>query len=98
VAALLLALVRGYQLLISPYFAGSCRFLPSCSAYASEAIRVHGAARGTWLAMCRLGRCHPGCRAGFDPVPPAVPRRRSVRRLAALSASIGRRLAVRFSR
>ena len=64
-----LALLRGYKLFISQYFAGSCRFLPSCADYASEAIARHGVARGSWLAAKRLVRCHPLCRAGHDPVP-----------------------------
>jgi putative membrane protein insertion efficiency factor len=64
-----LGLVRGYQLLISSYFTGSCRFLPSCSEYAAVAIERHGLARGCWLAARRLARCHPLCEAGHDPVP-----------------------------
>jgi len=68
-AKLLIRLVRGYQLLLSPYFGGSCRFLPTCSCYAIEAIETHGALRGSWLALRRLGRCHPLGRSGFDPVP-----------------------------
>ena len=66
---LALALIRGYKILISPYFTGSCRFLPSCSAYAAEAIDRHGVVRGGWLAARRLMRCHPLCTAGHDPVP-----------------------------
>jgi uncharacterized protein len=64
-----LRLVRGYQVLFSPYFAGSCRFLPSCSEYAVIAIDRHGVLRGSWLAARRLMRCHPLCAAGHDPVP-----------------------------
>jgi hypothetical protein len=66
---LLLRLLRLYKVLISPYFAGSCRFLPSCADYAAEAISHHGAFRGSWLAARRLARCHPLCEAGYDPVP-----------------------------
>jgi putative membrane protein insertion efficiency factor len=66
---LALALLRGYKYFISPYFAGSCRFLPSCADYAAEAITRHGVARGGWLAARRLVRCHPLCVAGHDPVP-----------------------------
>jgi putative membrane protein insertion efficiency factor len=68
VAVALLAL-RGYKTLISPYFRGSCRFLPSCSDYAAEAIRLHGVLRGSWLALARLSRCHPLGKSGYDPVP-----------------------------
>jgi hypothetical protein len=64
-----LVLLRGYKILISPYFRGSCRFLPSCADYAAEAIERHGAVRGIWLAAKRLVRCHPLCAAGHDPVP-----------------------------
>jgi uncharacterized protein len=64
-----LLLLRTYKLLISPYFAGSCRFLPSCADYAAEAITVHGLLAGSWLAARRLARCHPFCEAGHDPVP-----------------------------
>lgn len=65
-----LLLVRGYQLLLSPFAGGACRFEPSCSAYAMEAITEHGLARGGWLAIRRVARCHPLSRPGFDPVPP----------------------------
>lgn len=68
-AKLLIALIRLYQLTLSPFLGGACRFLPSCSAYAIEAIEVHGALRGSILAARRLSRCHPLGRAGVDPVP-----------------------------
>ena len=61
--------LRAYKVLISPYFAGSCRFLPSCADYAAEAIATHGVIPGSWLAAKRLARCHPLCAAGHDPVP-----------------------------
>lgn len=64
-----LALLRCYKLLISPYFAGSCRFLPSCSDFAREAVVQHGVVRGTWLTARRLARCHPLGASGYDPVP-----------------------------
>jgi putative membrane protein insertion efficiency factor len=66
---LLAGIVRGYQLLVSPLLPPSCRFTPSCSQYAREAIMRHGAVRGTWLAARRLVRCHPFHPGGFDPVP-----------------------------
>ncbi len=66
----LLWLIRGYQAGISPGLGTLCRFEPSCSRYAYEAIERHGALRGSWLAARRLGRCHPGTPGGYDPVPP----------------------------
>jgi len=69
-ATALRILIRGYQLLISPLFPASCRYHPTCSSYAHEAVLVHGALRGGWLAAKRLGRCHPWGGSGFDPVPP----------------------------
>ena len=65
----LIFLIRAYRWLLSPLLGPACRFEPSCSAYAEEALRRHGAARGSWLAIKRLGRCHPLCRGGIDPVP-----------------------------
>ncbi|RCV55130.1 membrane protein insertion efficiency factor YidD [Marinitenerispora sediminis] len=62
--------IRGYQRFISPLFPPVCRFYPSCSAYAVEALRVHGALRGLWLTVRRIGRCHPFHPGGIDPVPP----------------------------
>jgi uncharacterized protein len=69
--AVLRGLIRAYQLLISPLLPPSCRYEPSCSHYAAEAIAVHGSLRGSWLALCRLLRCHPWGGSGYDPVPPA---------------------------
>ena len=69
-AWLLMLAIKGYRLVISPLLRPSCRFYPSCSAYALEAIEVHGALRGSWLAVRRLGRCHPFHAGGLDPVPP----------------------------
>jgi uncharacterized protein len=66
---LLVLLVRGYQVSLSPLLPASCRYYPSCSAYAIEALEKHGAARGSWLAMRRIARCHPFRPGGFDPVP-----------------------------
>jgi putative membrane protein insertion efficiency factor len=65
------ALVRGYQLFISPVMPMSCRYTPSCSAYAAEAVIRHGALRGGWMALKRIGRCHPWGGWGYDPVPEA---------------------------
>jgi len=61
--------VRGYQLVLSPIFGGACRYYPSCSAYAIEALERHGALRGGWMAIRRIARCHPFRPGGFDPVP-----------------------------
>jgi len=63
------AVIRGYQLFLSPLLPPSCRFTPSCSQYALEAVTRHGALRGSWLAARRLARCHPFHPGGFDPVP-----------------------------
>ena len=61
--------VRAYRLLLSPWLGLNCRYQPTCSAYALEALEKHGAIRGTWLAMRRIARCHPGAGSGYDPVP-----------------------------
>ncbi len=61
--------VRVYQIVLSPIFGGACRYYPSCSAYAIEALDKHGAWRGGWMALRRIGRCHPFRPGGFDPVP-----------------------------
>ncbi len=61
--------VRAYRLVISPWLGANCRYRPSCSAYALEALEKHGAIRGAWLATRRIVRCHPGGGSGYDPVP-----------------------------
>ena len=66
---LLIALVRGYRLLLSPWLGSACRFEPTCSVYALQALETHGATRGSYLTLRRLGRCHPWCEGGLDPVP-----------------------------
>ncbi|MBM3817704.1 MAG: membrane protein insertion efficiency factor YidD [Acidimicrobiia bacterium] len=68
-AALVLALLRGYKLLISQLFGGCCRYYPSCADYMRDAIEIHGAGRGVWLGLRRLCRCHPLGSHGVDPVP-----------------------------
>jgi putative membrane protein insertion efficiency factor len=73
-ARALMALVRGYRLVLSPWLGNSCRFEPSCSSYSLAALERHGAIAGTALTIGRLGRCHPWCAAGFDPVPEHLPR------------------------
>jgi putative membrane protein insertion efficiency factor len=70
VALVLVWLVRGYQVLISPLLGPTCRYYPSCSAYAVEALQRFGPARGTWLTLRRLSRCHPWSPGGVDHVPP----------------------------
>ncbi|CAA9328514.1 MAG: Membrane protein insertion efficiency factor YidD [uncultured Frankineae bacterium] len=70
-ARVLHAAVRAYQLWISPLLGPHCRFAPSCSAYAAQALQTHGAGRGTWLALRRIARCHPFHPGGHDPVPVA---------------------------
>jgi uncharacterized protein len=67
----LIGLLRAYRFAISPLYGQVCRYHPSCSAYALEAVTVHGSVKGTWLAARRLARCHPWARGGYDPVPPA---------------------------
>ena len=66
---ILLALLRGYKWVLSPMFPPSCRYVPSCSEYAAEAVERHGTLRGAAMAIGRLLRCHPFARGGFDPVP-----------------------------
>jgi putative membrane protein insertion efficiency factor len=68
-ARLLVVLVRGYRRFVSPLLGPRCRFAPTCSAYAVEAVTVHGAVRGSWLAVRRIARCHPFHPGGHDPVP-----------------------------
>lgn len=69
-SAALRGAVRGYQLILSPLLPPSCRYLPTCSDYAVEALACHGVLRGGGLALCRLARCHPWGGSGYDPVPP----------------------------
>ncbi len=68
-ARMLIALLRAYRYLLSPWWGNQCRFSPTCSEYALEAIRRHGAWRGAGLALRRIARCHPWQPGGFDPVP-----------------------------
>lgn len=72
---ILVALIRVYQYTISPLLGPKCRFYPSCSNYALEALQVHGVLRGSWLAIRRLSKCHPLHPGGNDPVPPLSPRK-----------------------
>lgn len=65
----LMALVRAYRFFLSPWLGSACRFEPTCSAYALQALAQHGAAAGSYLTLRRLGRCHPWCAGGHDPVP-----------------------------
>ncbi len=67
---LLIILVRSYRLLLSPLLGSHCRFYPSCSCYALQALETHGVARGLWLSGARLLRCHPWHPGGYDPIPP----------------------------
>lgn len=65
---ILIAAFRGYQYFISPFFPPACRFIPTCSQYAIDAVTKHGAWRGLLLTLWRIARCHPWCRGGYDPV------------------------------
>jgi putative membrane protein insertion efficiency factor len=69
----LITLVRGYRLLLSPWLGSGCRFEPTCSAYSLQALEKHGAAVGTYMTLHRLARCHPFCEGGHDPVPDRAP-------------------------
>ncbi len=73
IRAVLLWLLRFYRAAISPWLGNVCRFEPSCSRYATACIECHGALRGSWLTLKRLGRCHPFHPGGYDPPPPIAP-------------------------
>ncbi|HNZ48241.1 MAG TPA: membrane protein insertion efficiency factor YidD [Candidatus Hydrogenedentes bacterium] len=68
---ILILMIRGYQKWISPLLGSHCRFVPSCSQYAIDALRVHGTLKGGFLTLWRLLRCQPLCKGGYDPVPPS---------------------------
>lgn len=74
IKTLLIHLVKGYRLLLSPWLGSSCRFEPTCSAYSLQALQTHGAAAGSYMTLARLARCHPWCAGGSDPVPTEKPR------------------------
>ena len=78
VSGFLLLLLLGYKRFISPMLPRCCRFTPTCSAYAAEAIMVHGPFKGVLLAAGRLLRCQPFCKGGYDPVPPRKPQNRGI--------------------
>jgi hypothetical protein len=68
IKAILIFVVKGYRLILSPWLGSSCRFTPTCSAYALEALQTYDAAKGSYLTLRRLARCHPWCEGGHDPV------------------------------
>jgi putative membrane protein insertion efficiency factor len=70
ITSILILPVKLYQILISPYFPASCRHVPTCSQYAIEALKTHGAIKGIWFATKRILHCHPWGTSGYDPVPP----------------------------
>jgi putative membrane protein insertion efficiency factor len=72
--SLLIGIVRAYRTFLSPWLGSSCRFEPTCSIYALQALQSHGAAAGAYLAATRIARCHPWCDGGLDPVPDTPPR------------------------
>jgi hypothetical protein len=71
--SIVIFMIRGYQWLLSPLLGNNCRFHPTCSEFAIEAMRTQGLLRGLWLSARRIGRCHPWGGAGHDPVPPRRP-------------------------
>lgn len=75
-AVVLRSIIKVYQTVISPLLGPNCRYYPSCSAYALDAIECHGACRGGWMAARRIARCHPWHPGGYDPVPAAAPKAR----------------------
>ena len=68
-----IGILKAYKLVLSPLLPSACRFSPTCSVYMMEAVKVHGVGRGVWLGLKRLGRCHPFCEGGYDPVPQDTP-------------------------
>ena len=74
IKTLLISLVKGYRLLLSPWLGSACRFEPTCSAYSLQALQTHGAAAGSYMTLARLARCHPWCAGGHDPIPTEKPR------------------------
>ena len=72
--SLLMGVVKAYRIFLSPWLGSSCRFEPTCSVYALQALQAHGAGVGSYLTIARLGRCHPWCAGGADPVPGEPPR------------------------
>lgn len=70
---LLIGLIKAYRLLLSPWLGSSCRFEPTCSVYALQALQRFGATKGSYLMLRRIGRCHPWCDGGLDPIPEASP-------------------------
>lgn len=71
IKTVLIAPIRFYRYFLSPWLGWSCRFTPTCSLYTIEALETHGALKGLWLGIKRIGRCHPWCKGGHDPVPEA---------------------------
>ena len=69
IQSFLIGVVKAYRLLLSPWLGSACRFEPTCSVYSIQALETHGAAKGSYLTLKRLGRCHPWCEGGLDPVP-----------------------------
>ena len=85
----LIGFLKLYRLIVSPLYGNVCRYYPSCSAYALRAVEVHGAGRGSWLALRRLLRCHPWAPGGYDPVPGTPEFDEEMRDLAAKQATLG---------
>ena len=89
VARILLELIEGYRLFVSPLLAANCRHLPTCSQYAKDAVTIHGPLRGTYYALKRILRCHPWAKPMLDPVPPIHDVRTSVKYIASKNQRLG---------
>lgn len=77
IQSLFLALIHAYRFALSPFLGGQCRYTPTCSTFGLDAIREWGPWRGGWMTLCRIARCHPWARGGYDPIPAKSPPRKT---------------------